>query len=381
MKDKHQLSLGDRMKMYENQCELVVPPESHIIARIDGHHFSKFTKKFKKPFDDILSETMRLTTKDLLNEFQAVSGYTQSDEITLVIPAKYKETLKPISYKDILSSDEMCEVANIPEYRVYDREDNYVGYLYAYTLEYDEEGYNVTDFYISDDEDSTIDQCSLQHRNPQTIEKTEKMFSKYLIKEVQIKNEQIFGGRVQKMASLFASFVTIRFNYHLENQMDYALEDFHSKDDLNWKEFEDYLLVIKKKIGTAWFDCRIYGVPTKEEAFNIILWRVHDCIRNSRSMFAQAFCSHKELQNKNGNEQIQYCFEKTGEDWNTVPNRYKYGILIKREKFLKPVVFAESDGTMDYSQNEFVERTRITNASVPLMFTDANVNMIMSKVM
>jgi len=85
--------------------------------------------------------------------------------------------------------------------------------------------------------------------------------------------------------------------------------------------------------------------------------------------------AHKELQNKNGQEQIQYCLEKTGEDWNSLPLRYKYGMMFKREKYLKPV----SGGSMDYAQNEFVERTRVTKVDVPLTFTDANVKLVMSK--
>lgn len=34
---------------------------------------------------------MLRTTKDLVNEFQAATGYTQSDEITLIFPPQYEE--------------------------------------------------------------------------------------------------------------------------------------------------------------------------------------------------------------------------------------------------------------------------------------------------
>ena len=93
-------TLGGRLKGYEADYESSVEPEKHIVVRIDGHKFSKFTKGFKKPFDFILSESMRLTTQDLLEEFNAVTGYTQSDEITLIIPSlmttdKHKGANKP----------------------------------------------------------------------------------------------------------------------------------------------------------------------------------------------------------------------------------------------------------------------------------------------
>lgn len=80
-------SLGDRIKRYESQYEMVISPESEIIVRIDGHHFSAFTKGFDKPFDAALSEAMVRTTEDLLDRFSAYAAYSQSDEITLYIPS------------------------------------------------------------------------------------------------------------------------------------------------------------------------------------------------------------------------------------------------------------------------------------------------------
>lgn len=62
--------------------------ELPFLIRCDGHHFSKFTKRFRKPFDEDLQKAMNLTTIGLLKNFpQATFGYTQSDEITLVFPS------------------------------------------------------------------------------------------------------------------------------------------------------------------------------------------------------------------------------------------------------------------------------------------------------
>jgi len=46
--------------------------------------FSKFTKGFKKPFDERIYNAMILTTMDLVKDFNPHLAYTQSDEITLV---------------------------------------------------------------------------------------------------------------------------------------------------------------------------------------------------------------------------------------------------------------------------------------------------------
>lgn len=80
------LSLGDRMKQYEKKFRTFISKKENIIIRLDGHHFSKFTKGFRKPFDEILTQTMIDVTKDLFNEFSCSFAYTQSDEITLIIP-------------------------------------------------------------------------------------------------------------------------------------------------------------------------------------------------------------------------------------------------------------------------------------------------------
>lgn len=81
------LTLGDRMKMYENvQTKLRFDQTKPLYCRIDGRNFSKFTKGMKKPFDEAMSMIMIEVTKHLVKETGAVIGYTQSDEITLVWP-------------------------------------------------------------------------------------------------------------------------------------------------------------------------------------------------------------------------------------------------------------------------------------------------------
>jgi tRNA(His) 5'-end guanylyltransferase len=80
-------SLGDRMKLnYENRSKTYLTRRTPVIIRLDGCHFHTFTRGFVKPFDKRLIETMQETTLALCKEIQGcVLGYTQSDEITLVL--------------------------------------------------------------------------------------------------------------------------------------------------------------------------------------------------------------------------------------------------------------------------------------------------------
>lgn len=80
-------SLGNRMKeFYENRSKTYLTRRTPVIIRLDGKAFHSFTKGFTKPFDKRLIETMQETTLELCKNIQGcVFGYTQSDEITLVL--------------------------------------------------------------------------------------------------------------------------------------------------------------------------------------------------------------------------------------------------------------------------------------------------------
>ena len=79
--------LGARMKgFYENVPKIKLPRRIPVAIRIDGKAFHTFTRGFTKPFDEILIRTMTETMKYLCENIQGcVFGYTQSDEITLIL--------------------------------------------------------------------------------------------------------------------------------------------------------------------------------------------------------------------------------------------------------------------------------------------------------
>lgn len=79
-------SLGDRMKKYEAVSKSTLVSRMPVIIRLDGCHFHSFCKGFRKPFDPLMVKTMQATMKYLCENIQGcVLGYTQSDEITLVL--------------------------------------------------------------------------------------------------------------------------------------------------------------------------------------------------------------------------------------------------------------------------------------------------------
>lgn len=80
-------TLGDRMKNnYENISRYYLTRRMPVIIRLDMKAGHTFTKGMKKPFDDIFVKTMQETMKYLCENIQGcVLGYTQSDEISLVL--------------------------------------------------------------------------------------------------------------------------------------------------------------------------------------------------------------------------------------------------------------------------------------------------------
>lgn len=91
-------SLGDRMKMYEGQeSDRRFMPLLPIMARLDGRAFHSFCRHMAKPYDTDMMDAMAATTIYLLEETQAVIGYTQSDEISLVY---YSDDIKSQVFMD-----------------------------------------------------------------------------------------------------------------------------------------------------------------------------------------------------------------------------------------------------------------------------------------
>lgn len=99
-----------RMKtFYEQIPKTRLMRRCPVAIRIDGKAFHTFTRGFQKPFDEVLIKSMQQTMKYLCENIQGcVLGYTQSDEITLIL----------VDYKKLTSSawfdyevQKMCSIA------------------------------------------------------------------------------------------------------------------------------------------------------------------------------------------------------------------------------------------------------------------------------
>lgn len=203
--------LSDRMKKYENVTNTRLVPRLPIIVRIDGRAFHTFCRNMNRPYDCFMSSLMLETTKYLVDESNAVIGYTQSDEINLI----------------------------------------------------------------------------LYNGNPQS--------------------ESMFDGRTQKLCSILAALATAKFNRRIFDYFD------------------------EKNYITSFpvFDCRVFNVPCKSEAVNVLVWRELDATRNSITMAAQSQYSHNELMNKNTDQMQEMLFQK-GINWNDYPTFFKRGTYVRR---------------------------------------------------
>ena len=79
--------IGTRMKTYyETIPKTKLMRRVPVAIRIDGMSFHTWTRGFQKPFDSILMTSMQETMKYLCENIQGcVFGFTQSDEITLIL--------------------------------------------------------------------------------------------------------------------------------------------------------------------------------------------------------------------------------------------------------------------------------------------------------
>lgn len=209
MKTERSDALGDRMKAYERvETDQRFAPNSLVYVRLDGRNFSKFTKGLARPWDKRLSDLMIFVTEKLVKEFNCLTGYTQSDEISLLIENKYG-------------------------------------------------------------------------------------------------SQMVFEAKKQKLLSVIAGYASSVFSAELAAR-------------------------IPEKAGQyPMFDCRMFEIP-RTDASNAFLWREQDATKNSISMLAQHYFSHKELMGKNSKVKIDMLKTQKDVIWEDCPAFFKFGTYVKR---------------------------------------------------
>lgn len=240
--------LGNRMKESESIYDKRVHYMEYMVVRLDGHGFSKLTKRFKKPFSNDFKLMMNGVCQMLFDRFNPKSIYTQSDEITMIFPPSYK----------------------------------------------------------------------VDHKTGK------------------VENNQIYGGRVNKVNSLMGSYASVCFNKFLDDP---------------------------KTIAT--FDCRAFGEPTVIEAFNAVLWRTRDCVKNSKLSFGQSMMSHNRMIGMDTRVIVDTCINEFGKDWNELPGIHKYGTFFVKEEVM-----------LEHAEYGSFKRHKVKMDHFKLNFSEENVMML-----
>lgn len=78
------------MRALEYYHALRVVPGAWVVIRVDGRSFSRFTEtRFEKPFDLKMRDCMVAAATALLEQLQGVYAYTESDEISVLLPPEW----------------------------------------------------------------------------------------------------------------------------------------------------------------------------------------------------------------------------------------------------------------------------------------------------
>ncbi len=176
-----------------------------------------------------------------------------------------------------------------------------------------------------------------------------------LIWEANGPKSQIFmDGRVFKMQSILAAMASVFFN----------------------RKLNEYLP--SKSGQMPIFDCRVWNVPSREEAVNVLIWREQDATRNSISMAAQSVHSHKQLHKKSSNEMQEMLFEK-GINWNEYPSSFKRGVYVQRYPVERPFTTDEIEKLPQQHEARknpdlVVLRHEVRISDMPVMTTVCNKN-------
>ncbi len=161
-----------------------------------------------------------------------------------------------------------------------------------------------------------------------------------------------FGSRVQKLNSVLASMATAKFNHEVNK---------------NIPEKEDVF---------AFFDCRVWNVPTLQDVADVMIWRQDDAIKNSISMAAHAKFGDKKILHKNSKEKIEMLASE-GIDWMAYPDFFKSGTyaMKKFKEVPMPEELKDKKGNegkdtflRSYIDNFSLKRLRHTENPVEILF-------------
>lgn len=151
------------------------------------------------------------------------------------------------------------------------------------------------------------------------------------------------SGKVQKLASLSASYCSVRFSHHLRQAL------------LRQGEAAPELL---EKAESSHFDSRVFNVPSIQDMYENIAWRQEDGKRNSTNNLGFLYFSQKQMHEKSPMEIKDMLRKGPGVLWDDLHPAYRFGALLKKQSY-------EKVGQDVRSGNEVtVVRSRVARACV-----------------
>ena len=151
--------------------------------------------------------------------------------------------------------------------------------------------------------------------------------------------QALFDGRFQKLTSVLAGFASA-----------YFLNECRKLD-------------LGRPDAIPHFDARAWQVPSKKEAIEVFVWREDDAVKNSISMAAQAYYSHKQLMNKNSAQKHDMLHER-GVNWNDYPVHFRRGVYLKRLSFFKLLTEEERSAIPEKHRPPKDQKVQRTHVSV-----------------
>jgi tRNA(His) 5'-end guanylyltransferase len=177
-----------------------------------------------------------------------------------------------------------------------------------------------------------------------------------------IKTEPWFDGNVQKWASVGASIATMAFNLALSIQKAAECDPGRLIDD---------------KLPNAMFDARVFIIPDLIDVENYFVWRQKDATRNSVTMLAQHYASHKQLQGKDQSAR-QEIIHKAGDNWAKHPADFRHGRVVRRSdvgdwgrdigKQPSPECYAVPNWHVDHETPIFTRKREYLRGLIPLVW-------------
>lgn len=172
----------------------------------------------------------------------------------------------------------------------------------------------------------------------------------------------IFNGRVCKIITTYASYCSVRFNYHINNIMAHCenISDYSESFIKSVQAFDET------------FDARVlrFDESQRFEMVNHQIWRsIRDSHRNAVNTYGQTFIGKKQILDKNQNQIIEM-LKNVGIDWETVPLFIKYGIYCKG-------IYVEN--TNETNNKQFIRKDYVFFQH-RILPNDESLNMLCSKV-